>query len=71
MQTLECKNIIGPLRSRSAPMDKWIQHRMNIEAFDYNDKSWVREMNSKAMRRNQTAKCFSYGKIGYLKSDCR
>ena len=36
---LECKKILGPLKIRSAPMNKWILHTMNIEKFDYNTES--------------------------------
>ena len=32
---LESKKIIGPLRSRSTPMDEWIQHIMNYCDCEY------------------------------------
>ena len=32
---LECKKILGPLKVRSAPIDEWILHTMNVEIFDY------------------------------------
>ena len=68
---LECKKIIGPLKSTSAPMNEWIQHMMTVGTFGYNDESWVEEAISKAMRRHQTAKCFNCGKLGHLKRDYR
>ena len=67
----ECKKITGPLRSRSAPMEEWIQHTMNIETFSYNDESWVGEAISKVMRRHQITRCFNCGKLEHLKRDCR
>ena len=68
---IEFKKIIGTLRSRSAPIDKWIQNTMNVETFGYNDDSWVGELISKAMRRPQTSRCFNCGKLGHLKRNCR
>lgn len=68
---LECKKIIGPLRSRLVPMHEWIQHTMNFQTFNYDDESWVGEAISKAMREHQTAKCFNCGKLENLKRDCR
>ena len=68
---LESKTIIGPLSSRSAPMDEWIQHMMNFQTFSSNDESWVGEAISKAMRGHQTVKCINCGKLGHLKRDCR
>ena len=34
--SLECKKILGPINVRSATMDKYILHTMNVETFDYN-----------------------------------
>ena len=33
---LESKKIFGSLKIRSAPIDEWLLHAMNIETFDYN-----------------------------------
>ena len=60
---LEFKKILGPLKVRSVPMNEWILPTMNIETFDSNTESWVREVISKEMRRHQNAKYFNCGRI--------
>ena len=50
---LECKKILGPLKVRSAPIDEWILHTMNVETFDYSTEAWVGEVISNGMRRHQ------------------
>ena len=32
---VECKRILGPLKIRSAPLDEWVLHTMNVDTFDY------------------------------------
>lgn len=70
---LRIQKILGLLKVRSAPMDSWILHTMNIETFDYNIESWVGEAISKGMRRHQNAKCFNSDRLEYLRRDnyCR
>ena len=51
--SLECKKILGPLQIRSASVDEWILHTMNVETFDYSTKAWVGEVISNGMRRHQ------------------
>ena len=63
---LEYKKILGPLKVRSAPMDEWILHTMNIETFDYNTESWVGEAIFKGIRRHPIAYYFNCGRLGYL-----
>ena len=38
---IECKRILGPLKIRSAPMDEWVLHTMNVEILDYGTEAWV------------------------------
>ena len=52
---LKCKKILGPLKVRSAPRDKWILHMINVETFDYSTEAWVGEAISNSMRRCQNA----------------
>ena len=68
---LECKNILGPLKVRSASIDEWILHTMNVETFDYSTEPWVEGAISNDMRRHQNAKCFNCGRIGHLRRNCR
>ena len=68
---LEDKKILGLLKVRSASMDEWISHIMNIETFYYNTESWVGEAISKGIRRYKNAKCFNCGSIAHLRRDYR
>ena len=69
--SIEWKRILGPLNIRTASINEWFLHTMNIETFDYNAESWLRETISKGMRRHQNVKCFSCGRIEHLRRYCR
>ena len=68
---LECKMILGTLQIRSASIDKWILHTINVETFDSSMKAWVGEAISNGIRGHQNDKCFICDRIGHLKMDCR
>ena len=68
---LECKKILGPLKVRSAPIDKWILHIKNVETLDCSTEAWIGERISIGVRRHQNAKCFNCGRIGLLRRECR
>ena len=68
---LEYKKILGPLKVRLAPIDKWNLHTVNVESFDYNTESWVGEVISKGVKRHQNTKCFDCGRRGQLRNDCQ
>ena len=40
IKCLEYKKIIGPLKVRSAPMEEWTLHTVNVELFDYDTDVW-------------------------------
>ena len=48
---IKCKWIIGPLKIKSAPMNEWVLHIMNVETFDYGTEALVKEAISKGKRR--------------------
>ena len=70
MPTKNSKIYLSFLKVRSAPMDEWILHTMNIEKFENNTEYWVREAISKGMRRYQNAKYFNCVRMGHLRRDC-
>ena len=53
---LECKKILGPLKVRSAPIDKFILQTMTIETFDDSTEVWEREVISNGMRDTKMPK---------------
>ena len=65
------QKILGHLKVRPTPMNKWILHTMNVETLDHSSETWIGEAISNGMRRHQNTKRFNYGKIGYLRRDCR
>lgn len=67
----QCKKVLWPLKIRSAPLDEFILHTTNIESNDYGTEAWVGEAISEHMKRHKNTKCFSYGRIGHLKRNCR
>ena len=46
----QCKRIIRPLKTRSAPLEEWIQDTINIESHD-NDDAWTGEVISRGLRK--------------------
>lgn len=60
---IEWKRILGPLKIRSAPMDEWVLHTMNVETFDYGTEAWVGEAISNGKKRHQNTKCFNCGRM--------
>lgn len=40
---IECKQILGPLKMRSTPVDKWVLHTVNVKTLDYGTEAWIRE----------------------------
>ena len=49
---IEYKTIFGPLKVRSAPINEWTLHTMNVETFDYSTEAWVGEAISSDIRRH-------------------
>ena len=41
--SLECKNILGPLKGRLAPIEEQVFYTMNIETLEYSTEAWARE----------------------------
>ena len=58
-----------PLNIRSAPLNEWTLHTVNIKSFDYNTEAWLGEAISKDVKRHQNIKYFSCGTIGHLRRD--
>ncbi|XP_049981722.1 uncharacterized protein [Alexandromys fortis] len=68
---VECKKILGPLRFRSAPLEEWVLHTLDVDTFDYGTEAWVEEAISNGKRRHQNTKCFNCGKMGHMKRNCK
>ena len=67
----EGKKILESLKVRSAPMNEWILHTINVETFDYSTEAWVGEAIFNGMRRHQNTKCFNCDRTGHLRRDYR
>ena len=50
---VECKMILKRLKIRSAPMDEWILHKMNVETVDYDTEAREGKAISNDKRRHQ------------------
>ncbi|XP_049981111.1 endogenous retrovirus group K member 5 Gag polyprotein-like [Alexandromys fortis] len=68
---VECKKILGPLRFRSAPLEEWVLHTLDVDTFDYGTEAWVEEAISNGKRRHQNTKCFNCGKMGHMRRNCK
>ena len=67
----ECKRILWPLRLRSAPLEEWVLHTLDVDTFDYGTEAWVEEAISNGKRRHQNTKCFNCDKMGHMKRNCK
>lgn len=56
-------------KARSASVDEWIRNMANIRSHIYNA-TLKREVISKGFKKKKF-RCFSCGKKGHLKRDCR
>ena len=48
----QCKQVLWPLKSQSAPLDEWVLYTANIEYND-NTEAWAGEDIYKGLRRHQ------------------
>lgn len=67
---VECKRVIRPLRAKSAPIEEWIRHTIDIGPHTSKNDTWIGELLSKNMWKNQI-RCFNYDRQGHLKREYR
>ncbi len=68
---VQCKRIVAPLKRRSASLEEWVLHTLDVDTFDYGTEAWVEEAISNGKRRYQNTKCFNCGKMGHMKRNCK
>lgn len=52
----QCRQVIWPLKIRSAPLEEWVLHTANLECKSQDTGAWVGEAISTGLRRHQDAK---------------
>lgn len=62
--------IIRTLKARSALIEEWMWHIVNIEC-DNHDDDWVGQVIFRALKKKPNVRYINCGKQGYLKRECR
>ena len=68
---VECKRIIRPLRTRSAPKEEWIRHIIDIAPHTSNVDTWIGALLSKNIKKNINFRCFNCGRQDHLKKSVK
>lgn len=66
----ECKEVIRPLRARSASIDEWARHTADTESCSP-DMTVIGEAATRHLKMTQDFKCFTCGEQGHLRNNCR
>ena len=66
----ECKEVIRPLRARSASIDEWARHTADTGSFSP-DITVIGEAATRHLEMTQDFKCFNCGEQCHLRNNCR
>ena len=66
----ECKEVIRPLRARSASIDEWIRYTADVGS-RLPDMTVIGEAATRHLKMTQDFKCFTCGEQGHLRNNCR
>ena len=66
---VKCKEVIRPLRVRSALIEEWIRYTTGVGSHSP-DKTVIGEAATRGLETTQNFKCFNCGEQGHLRNDC-